>query len=130
MPSGDCHGGAGQIDMHWDDAYLDDLTLNTGWTMDMVRELRDIWQRWHLNDMRAGSPIQEAAVRGHKASGCECPRLDWYPHIKAVLAAEGVDPDPETEYSYGSAWLTEDIPTEVLDRLRGFPLANKAPEWV
>ena len=35
-----------------------------GWTREMIAKLGDIWDRWHLNDMRAGCEHQRAAGWG------------------------------------------------------------------
>lgn len=51
---GNCRGGAGQIVMH--DWSLE--TLAPGWTKDMVKQFREVWDKWHLNDMRAGCEHQ------------------------------------------------------------------------
>ena len=46
-PSGNCKGDCGQIDMHeWHIASYAD-----GWDKDSVAKLREIWEKWHLNDM-------------------------------------------------------------------------------
>lgn len=46
---GDAKGGCGQISMHeWEFA-----NYAHGWTADKVQRLRQIWDEWHLNDMRA-----------------------------------------------------------------------------
>jgi hypothetical protein len=33
-------------------------------------------------------------------------------------------------YRYGSAWLTEEVPADVLDFLRSLPTADRQPAWV
>ena len=53
--NGDCQGSCGQcVDS------LEGLTLDPDWTQDLVESLRNIWKRWHLNDMRAGCEHQRA----------------------------------------------------------------------
>ena len=55
-PSGNCHGGAGQIDMHpWNIT-----TYAPGWNAASVKKLRAVWGEWHLNDMKAGCEHQRA----------------------------------------------------------------------
>ena len=39
---------------------IEDINLNYGWSHDMVRELFELWNRWHLNHMRAGCSHQRA----------------------------------------------------------------------
>jgi len=85
---------------------------------DRVSGLRllDIWDRWHLNDLVAGSPAQEAALRAAFEKEPEMRHFDW---AKGVLARANMDPDPETGYSYGSQWLYEEVPTDILNYLKG-----------
>lgn len=112
-PSGNCAGACGQIDMHeWED-----YTPAKG--IDLAR-IRAIWERWYLNDMRAGSPAQEQYLRDN-------PMTVTYPeshYDKAVevLTAVGLHPDPNHDnYKYGSAWLSEPVPQEVIDYLFSLP---------
>lgn len=62
-----------------------------------AQELASIWQRWHLNGMRAACAHQTPALRGS----------DGY----------DADPCPETGYRYGHAWLHEPLPDEVVSDL-------------
>lgn len=76
-------------------------------------ELREVWRRWHLNGMNAGSPAQEAALRAKfpKDSG------SYELHV-AYLKEIGIYNDPALDgYSYGSKWLREELPQEVLDTI-------------
>lgn len=76
-------------------------------------EIRGVWDRWHLNDMNAGSPAQEAALRAKfpKDSG------SYELHI-AYLKEIGIYNDPDLDgYKYGSKWLREELPQEVLDTI-------------
>jgi hypothetical protein len=70
------------------------------WTLEEIAELRSIWERWHLNTMRAAcahmSP--DAATLWGRGMVEEC--------------AEG------TGYTYGHAWLTEELPGEIVERVR------------
>ena len=58
-----------------------------------VRRLVEIWQRWHLNDMRAGCAHQRAAGWSSEDCGKPC---SW------------------CGYRYGTAWLREEIPADVV----------------
>lgn len=68
-----------------------------------VAELVAIWERWHLNDMNAGSPKQEDFLRGK--------HLCYEEALKA-LGAVGLLQDDG--YTYGSAWLFEALPEDVV----------------
>ena len=71
-----------------------------------VIALADVWDRWHLNDMRGGTVKQRDHLKviGYKGD---------YVSAKAALTAAGLNPD--RGYVYGSAWLYEALPESVLD---------------
>ena len=141
---GDGSGGqCGDTFREWLDAGKIDYA--PGWTVERLRELLDAWDRWHLNDMRAGCPHQRAGI----ATGDDDPHAGtpWnerpidpekptnsygthYPgqrssswnmltwvrrdkHPEGLLA----HPCPQCGYQYGTAWLSEEIPPDVRERL-------------
>lgn len=69
--------------------------------------LSDLWDRWHLNDMRAGCEHQEAWYR-------ESPSLrpTWANEYKGAKT-----PCPDCGYLYGTAWNTEAVPDEALQEV-------------
>lgn len=103
---GNARGGCGQIDMHeWPVK-----TYAPGWDAAMVGKLRDIWGRWHLNDMHAECEHQRA--RGES----------WQTHPEAVC--------PDCGYRLGSGWRHEDVPQAVTEWLKGLPDADRQPAWI
>jgi hypothetical protein len=60
-----------------------------------VVRLCELWARWHFNFMRAGCEHQRASDRQYEIS----------------------EPCEVCEYRYGSAWLHEDLPSEVLTEI-------------
>lgn len=93
-----------------------------------VQRMLEIWQRWHLNDMKAGSPRQQEFLRNNPKP--ESDKRDNYTYAREALTAAGLQPDTEylreeKPYSYGSAWITEELPVEVTMEIRswgeGFP---------
>lgn len=97
---------------------------------DAQTELRMIWDKYHLNDMKAGTPKQMKALASdefkkfsewHKDSNIKKTRSeslenhDYYTLAKAFLRSKGLEPDGD--YSYGSAWLTEELPESIQDRI-------------
>ena len=80
-------------------------------TLGDLLEILDIWDRWHLNDMHAGTRKQEAAIEAWKAEGN---KYD-YTEAKVALVRKGLDND--LGYSYGSAWLLEVLPPETEARV-------------
>jgi hypothetical protein len=79
-----------------------------------AQEMVRVWQRWHLNDMNAGSPAQRAYLETQS-------KETWdYTRALAALTAAGLSPDPNyphkgEPYVYGSAWLREEIPADVAE---------------
>lgn len=125
---GNAVGGCGQI---YDGIRPGYMRFAPGWTLARLVEFLRIWRRWHLNDMRPGSPAQREWLRQHPEVGTD------YTERCEALAAAGLNPDPSfpygaegKPYAYGSAWLTEEVPAEVLDFLRALPDTDRQPAWV
>jgi len=53
--NGDCAGSCGQCT----DELLNIQEYAPGWTEDMAKKLHEIWERWHLNDMKSKCIHQE-----------------------------------------------------------------------
>jgi hypothetical protein len=134
-PSDNCIGACGQIDMHLR-GHEEDIEPAPGWSIDMLRKFFAVWERWHLNDLTAGSPAQEEFLRTHKAEwktykACSSGIPSYYDWACKVLAAAGLHPDPERNgYRYGSAWLKEEVPEDVLVWLHALPDTDVVPAWV
>ena len=89
--------------------------LGWGQIYDEVKEiiparLYEIWRRWHLNDMRAGTFVQEEILRQAKASGIEFNDYD-----DTCNYLQRFDALVDDGYKYGSKWLKEELPKEVVD---------------
>lgn len=135
--NGDCHGSAGQLERPDPNR----IHLSEGWTIEMVGGLWDLWARWHLNDMRPGCEHQRSdswrVCPGHYVPDNPCPggSLDpsrtkgsGYGPFRCSADSLG-QPCPTCGYRYGTAWLVEEVPAVVLDRLRAFPRADREPAW-
>jgi hypothetical protein len=72
-----------------------------------VRALCTLWERWHLNDMKAGTRAQQEAL-----AAAEFRPGSHYDGASKFLEARGLNPDKG--YKYGAAWLVEVIPDEVI----------------
>lgn len=178
--NGDAMGSCGQIDSLEAQKHHEQRAP-------FYTKLMEVWERWHLNDMRAacehqraegwGAESVELVTYGINAAGWEVKRAAEKEVFRAARAGEvanlsdagrfmiGPDwfkdrftpPDadsplsglydvkkretkrtgwvyphehprgvltkacPTCGYKYGSAWLHEDVPTEVLDFLRSLP---------
>jgi hypothetical protein len=192
--NGDCAGSCGQINMGMK---VDELRLAPGWTGGQLQRLFEVWDRWHLNDMRAGCEHQretwnpseklevvsygltteayrlreralakaaQAGLDGNAAQLSDTERAlasmdDWYKdrheppdadsplsgcyEVKKretksagwVIANEHprgilIKPCDVCGYRYGTKWLREEVPADVLDFLRSLPVTDKRPAWV
>jgi hypothetical protein len=79
-----------------------------------------IWRRYHLNDMKAGSAVQEEWLRANPIDPAEYayPK-SHYEVASAKLAAAGLNPDADG-YRYGSAWKAEPLPAEVVAEIESW----------
>ena len=201
MSNGNCLGSAGQcVDSIREGEPTED------WTKEMLEKLCNIWDEWHLNDMRAFCPHQKelgwreqareeiilyhyrltdeaykmhknaikAAKEALKKGVIFIPTpdqifyanleygLDVYEELDSGLAEyykprkplyygdtgftekktrgwvrydeskKGIlcKPCPVCGYKYGSAWLKEDVPKEIIDWLFALPTTKTRPAWV
>lgn len=122
MSNGNCIGSCGQIEMSME---ASDITPRLGITPGTLQKFFEVWREWHLNDMQAGTPAQEAELKKHKFPGYPVDHFDW---AKETLTKAGLQPD--NGYSYGSKWLRIEVPDEVLEFLKSLPDTDKEPAWV
>lgn len=127
---GNAIGGWGQIDMHLKASHFN--TFATGWNFAKVKKFLELWGLWHLNDMRAGTPKQSEALKEFYATR-SYPN-NGYTQACEYLESKGLlyDVHPETgePYKYGSAWLYESVPDDVLEFFMGLPDTDRQPAWV
>ncbi len=76
-----------------------------------------IWREWHLNDMKAGSPAQEAFLKANPVKAAY--PVSHYDAACAALEAAGLLVDENCihngkPYRYGSAWLKAEIPADIV----------------
>lgn len=77
------------------------INYAAGWYSLKLRNLLDIWDRWHLNDLRAECVHQRAiALYLHKT-----------PHEVFSIG----EACPYCGYQYGHAWLYEPLPESVVE---------------
>ena len=85
-----------------------------------AQRMVSIWKRWHLNGMRAGSQAQEDYLRTDSAAVFPGYPVSHYEWASDLLAKAGLNPDPETGYRYGQAWLTEALPDDVVAEIESW----------
>lgn len=79
----------------------------------LVAELCDIWDQWHLNDLRSGTRAQMAVIKNLG----RCPvKADWFTWASLNLKVNDLLVD--RGYSFGREWLFEKIPATVVERIR------------
>lgn len=93
---------AGQITDH-----LLSVEPNSEFDAATLKDMHDTWERWHLNDMKAGCAHQ-TVVWEIGRYGNHQPSLDHTPRC------------PITGYRYGFAWLYDPMPEDVLNKVRTF----------
>jgi hypothetical protein len=112
------HGGKGRWQARSTGQSVD--LLREAWSdHPVVAEMCDIWERWHLNDMKAGSRAQSEAVQALRLGGGDVGYDASVEHLKNL----GLETDASVQvgakpYRYGTAWLVEPLPASVEDRLR------------
>lgn len=95
-----------------------------------VQRIVEVWRRWHLNDMRAGCEHQRAEGWDKRPIDPSKPLNTYGTHFPGQTSSswnmltwvrrdehpEGLlsYPCPVCGYRFGSAWLKEDLPADVL----------------
>jgi len=140
-----------------------------GWNKDKLDRFLEIWDKWHLNDMRAGCEHQRVenwgdkdltlvsidvetwkihlalnnevftpngvmeeswfASKGPIKTKIEKKKSNWvYPteHPEGVLSKAC----PVCGYHYGTSWLLEEVPQEVIEWLFNLPESDIVPAWI
>lgn len=106
---GDRHNDPGQCGQ-----CIDTVREHWGAHNPLVTELCEIWERWHLNGMTAGTHAQNEHLRAHPPEPPSYP-VGYYEKACATLKEAGLYEDQG--YTYGSAWLVEELPQDVIKRL-------------
>lgn len=123
---GNALGACGQIDTTLREDKRETWTYKPGWDEAMMTRLLEVWGRWHLNDLKAGTPKQEEFIREWN----ETNRYDYVEACNALGEAgllvdyDYLPPDEDGEnrgYRYGTAWLTEEVPAGVIEWLFALP---------
>ena len=90
-----------------------------------IEKLRTIWKAYHLNNMRAGTPAQTAALEEFFRTRSY--PLNQYEFQVAYLKDQGLEPD--NGHHYGTAWLKSDVPAEMIEWLRDLKGGTAVYPW-
>jgi len=102
------------------------LEIGNGISNKEFEKLLDIWDNYHLNDMKAGTARQNEIIEKHKDEQKYKKYDQFLDRPKAILEDHDAQPDLETKgfgdegYSYGSSWLYEPLPDDVVDFVKDF----------
>lgn len=90
----------------------------------LFMEIYNLWKKYHLNSMHAGTPEQEAAISKWEEKGnrysyeSACKMLKEQGLYEVPYSGHSTSRVYDNElYRYGSAWLVEEIPKEVVSRI-------------
>lgn len=91
----------------------------------LFNEIYELWSKYHLNGMHAGTPEQEAAIKAREErigrqltydEKCELLKEAHLYEVEYTGPAVGRMYDHEP-YVYGHAWLIQDLPDDVVKRV-------------
>lgn len=87
-------------------------------------ELYNLWENYHLNGRKAGTPEQEAAIKKWMAAGnrydypAACDYLKSINLYEVIYTGKAAGRYYDNElYKYGTAWIVNDLPGDVLLRV-------------
>lgn len=104
-----------RYDIHWGGQCIADIWSEYRHQLsnkELYREIMGLWEKYHLNDMRAGTPKQQAEIKQWEKEG------NRYEYKAACEHLTKVGLNPDGNYSYGSSWLYEAIPEADLNRIK------------
>ena len=143
LASGDAQGSCGQIDGTIGEAMdrAGEFEPAPGWTRASVRKLLQVWDKWHLNDMRAGCEHQRADEWDKvRIDPKELPDSHANRDSRGIMAMwvtqdehkDGLLSKPclVCGYKYGTKWLKEALPDDVVSYLEKLPESTRKPAWV
>ena len=91
----------------------------------LFREIFELWNKWHLNGLHAGTPEQEKAIKEWEAQGnkydydkaCEhLKNLDLY---AVCYTGHGQSQEYNNDlYVYGTDWIIRELPKNVIKRVK------------
>lgn len=82
----------------------------------LYEEIMDLWKKYHLSDMHAGTEEQEQLIEEWKAQGNRYDYTEVCEYLKSIGKYE-VEYEGKP-YKYGHGWLYREIPEKDLARIK------------
>lgn len=82
-------------------------------TEEKLKRLLDIWDRWHLNTLNAGTREQNQKVKERLTE-------ENYTYPGACIVLKNSDLYEDRGCRYGSTWLVELLPEEVIEEIKSW----------
>ena len=81
-------------------------------------QIHELWKKYHLNNMHAGTPEQESALKEWHVRTNQKPDFsEDCEYLMTIGLYEVKDPETDGNYTYGSRWLYWDIPKDDLEKI-------------
>lgn len=77
-----------------------------------IKRLVEIWNEYHLNDMKAGTKKQTEAIEAWEAQG------NKYNYSSAVEHLKSIGLYDDRGYKYGNGWLYKPVPESVIEEIK------------
>ena len=82
--------------------------------IDSAKKIADIWRNYHLNDLQAGTKLQQDTLEENRNEWYK-KNEDNYARKKEFLEYRNLLID--RDYKYGTGWLYKPVPQEIIDFL-------------
>lgn len=120
--NGDAHGPSGQI------CGTPVEKFHHGWDAVTLEHFYTVWDRWHLNDLKPGTPLQMEYLRQVTPPyNRNREKMSYYDWASGILDAAGLNPDGPDKF--GSRWHYEELPAEVVGFLVGLEPSQVPYPW-
>jgi hypothetical protein len=113
-------------DIEWGGQCIDDIYnyfKDQLENVSLYKEVMQLWERNHLNDLNAGTFEQENAIKEWKKQGNTYDFVKVCEYLKSINLYEVERQD--ISYKYGSSWIYREIPSEDLNRIKEIILSNQ-----
>lgn len=98
-----------------------------------IQQMKEVWERYHLNDHIPGSPKQMEWIRSHEdeiKKFMEEHEVNYFKAASRLLEQERLNPDKSyvyygQPYTFGHAWLKEEIPKPIQKQIESWKSEDK-----